>query len=118
MNDRLLDPAVIAAVGRLELVARTVVEGFLLGLHKSPYHGLSQEFAVHRPYIPGDEVRHVDWRLFARSDRLYVKKFEEETNAPVRLLLDSSASLSFAPRKLSKFDYARLLVASLAYIAI
>jgi uncharacterized protein (DUF58 family) len=118
MNDRLLDPAVIAAVGRLDLVARTVVEGFLLGLHKSPYHGLSQEFAEHRPYIQGDEVRHVDWRLFARSDRLYVKKFEEETNAPVRLLLDSSASLSFAPRELSKFDYARVLIASLAYIAV
>lgn len=107
----------LAAIGRLDLVARTVVEGFLTGLHKSPYHGLSQEFAEHRPYIAGDETRRIDWRVYARTDRLYVKESEEETNAPVRLLLDTSASLLYAPREVSKLDYARYLAASLAYLA-
>ncbi|HEX8844889.1 MAG TPA: DUF58 domain-containing protein [Pyrinomonadaceae bacterium] len=117
MSERLLSPAVLAAIGRLDLVARTVVEGFLIGLHKSPYHGLSQEFAEHRPYIAGDEMRRIDWRVYARTDRLYVKESEEETNAPVRLLLDASASLQFTPRDVSKLDYARYLAAALAYLA-
>jgi uncharacterized protein (DUF58 family) len=116
-HERLLDPRVLAAIGRLDLIARTIVEGFLTGLHKSPYHGLSQEFAEHRPYIAGDEMRRIDWRVYARTDRLYVKESEEETNTPVRLLLDTSASLKFAPRVVSKLDYARYLVASLAYLA-
>jgi uncharacterized protein (DUF58 family) len=116
-HERLLDPRVLAATGRLDLIARTVVEGFLTGLHKSPYHGLSQEFAEHRPYIAGDELRRIDWRVYARTDRLYVKESEEETNAPVRLLLDTSASLGYAPREVSKLDYARYLAASLAYLA-
>lgn len=107
----------LASIGRLDLIARTIVEGFLTGLHKSPYHGLSQEFAAHRPYIAGDEMRRIDWRVYARTDRLYVKESEEETNAPVRLLLDTSASLRYAPREVSKLDYARYLVASLAYLA-
>jgi uncharacterized protein (DUF58 family) len=117
-HERLLKPAVLAAIGRLDLVARTVIEGFLIGLHRSPYHGLSQEFAEHRPYIAGDEMRRIDWRVYARTDRLYVKESEEETNAPVRLLLDTSASLNFAPRDVSKLDYARYLTASLAYLTI
>ena len=108
----------LAAIGRLDLVARTVVEGFLIGLHKSPYHGLSQEFAEHRPYIAGDEMRRIDWRVYARTDRLYVKESEEETNAPVRLMLDVSASLNFTPRDVSKLDYARYLAASLAYLSV
>lgn len=108
---------VLASIGRLDLIARTLVEGFLTGLHKSPYHGLSQEFAEHRPYISGDETRRIDWRVYARTDRLYVKESEEETQAPVRLLLDTSASLLYAPRKVSKLDYARYLAASLAYLA-
>ncbi len=107
----------LAAIGRLDLIARTIVEGFLMGLHKSPYHGLSQEFAEHRPYIAGDEMRRIDWRVYARTDRLYVKESEEETNAPVRLLLDVSASLGYAPRKIAKLDYARYLAAALAYLA-
>jgi uncharacterized protein (DUF58 family) len=116
---RLLRPDVLAATGRLDLIARVVVEGFLAGLHRSPYRGISQEFAAHRPYIAGDEVRRVDWRVYARTDRLYVKEFEEETNAPVRLLIDKSASLKYAPRgSASKLDYARYLAASLAYLAI
>jgi uncharacterized protein (DUF58 family) len=114
----LLDPAVLASIGRLDLVARTVVEGFLAGLHRSPFSGLSQEFAQHRQYIPGDDPRHIDWRVYARTDRLYVKEFEDETNAPVRLLLDASGSLGYAPRGVSKFDYARFLLAALAYLAV
>ncbi len=119
VNERLLDPSVLAAIGRLDLITRTVVEGFLAGLHKSPYRGLSQEFAEHRPYIFGDEMRRIDWRVYARTDRLYVKEFEEETNAPVRLLLDASASLNYAPRQnnVSKLVYARFLTAALAYLA-
>lgn len=116
-HERLLEPAVLAAIGRLELIARTVVEGFLIGLHRSPYHGLSQEFAEHRPYIAGDEMRRIDWRVYARTDRLYVKESEEETNAPVRLMLDTSASLGYAPREVSKLDYARYLAAAIAYLA-
>ncbi|HEY0544177.1 MAG TPA: DUF58 domain-containing protein [Pyrinomonadaceae bacterium] len=118
MSDRLLNPSVLAAIGRLDLIARTVVEGFLIGLHRSPYHGLSQEFAEHRPYIAGDEMRRVDWRIYGRTDRLYVKEFEEETNVAVRLLLDVSGSLAFAPRDVQKLEYARYLLASLAYLAI
>jgi uncharacterized protein (DUF58 family) len=117
-QERLLDPAVLSSIGRLDLIARTIVEGFLTGLHKSPYRGLSQEFAEHRPYIAGDEIRRIDWRVYARTDRLYVKESEEETNAPVRLLLDVSASLRYATRlKVSKLDYARYLTAALAYLA-
>ena len=115
---RQLLPEVLAAIGRLDLIARASVEGFLAGLHRSPYRGISQEFAAHRPYIAGDEARRVDWRVYARTDRLYVKEFEEETNAPVRLLLDTSASLRYAPRSLSKLDYARYLAAALSYLAI
>lgn len=117
-TERLLDPDVLAAIGRLDLIARTVVEGFLIGLHKSPYRGLSQEFAEHRPYIAGDEMRRIDWRVYARTDRLYVKEFEEETNAPVRLLVDASRSLAYAPRRVSKLGYARYLAAALAYLAV
>jgi len=118
-TERLLDPSVLASIGRLDLIARTIVEGFLLGLHRSPFHGLSQEFASHRPYMAGDELRRIDWRLYARTDRLYVKEFEEETNAPVRLLVDASNSMRYAPREndLSKLDYARYLAASIAYLA-
>jgi uncharacterized protein (DUF58 family) len=118
MSESMLSPAVLASIGRLDLIARTVAEGFLLGLHKSPLRGLSQEFAEHRQYLPGDEVRHVDWRLYARTDRLYVKKFEEETNAPVRILIDASKSLTFAGGGISKLDYARYLAAAVSYIAI
>lgn len=113
----MLDPSVLASIGRLDMIARVVVEGFLTGLHKSPFRGLSQEFAEHRPYIAGDETRRVDWRVYARTDRLYTKEFEEETNAPVRLLLDASASLAYAPRGVSKLEFARYLAAALAYLA-
>lgn len=113
-----LQPDVLKRIGRLDLIARVVVEGFLAGLHRSPYKGISQEFAAHRPYIAGDEVRRVDWRVYARTDRLYVKEFEEETNAPLRLLLDTSASMNYAPRETGKLEYARYLTAALCYLAV
>lgn len=118
MNERLLDPSVLAAIGRLDLIARTVVEGFLIGLHKSPYHGLSHEFAEHRPYIAGDEFRRVDWRVYGRTDRLFVKEFDEETNVTVHFLFDASGSLAFSPNDVSKCDYGRFLLAALAYLSI
>jgi uncharacterized protein (DUF58 family) len=95
-----------------------VVEGFLIGLHHSPYHGLSHEFAEHRPYIAGDEFRRVDWRVFGRTDRLFVKEFDEETNVTVRLLFDVSGSLAYSPRDVSKIEYGRYLLAALGYLAI
>jgi uncharacterized protein (DUF58 family) len=117
-SETLLQPEVLSALGRLDLVARTVVEGFLTGLHRSPFHGPSQDFAKHRPYQAGDEVRRVDWRVFARTDRLYIKEFDDETSAPVRILLDTSGSLRYQPAGISKFRYAQFLAASLAYLAI
>ena len=114
---RFLDPAVLSRIGNLELVARVVVEGFLSGLHRSPHLGMSVDFAEHRPYMPGDDTRRIDWRLWARTDRYYVKEFEADTNANVLLVLDVSKSMSFAgdrERALSKLDYARMLVACLA----
>jgi uncharacterized protein (DUF58 family) len=117
-QQKLLQPDVLRAIGRLDLIARTVVEGFLNGLHRSPHHGPSQDFAKHRPYLAGDELRRIDWRVFARTDRLYIKEFDDETSAPVRLLLDTSASLGFQPAVVSKLLYAKYLAATLAYLAI
>lgn len=114
---RFLDPAVIARLGTMELKARTVVEGFLAGLHRSPYKGFSVEFAEYRQYLPGDDLKTVDWKVYARSDRHYVKKFEEETNLECHLLLDQSASMSYrggAP--MSKLEYGSVLAASLAFL--
>src|SRR5947199_4432102 len=89
-----LDPAVIARLGTLELKARTIVEGFLSGLHRSPFKGFSVEFAEYRQYMPGDDLSTIDWKVFARSDRYYVKQFEEETNLDAQLMLDVSGSMS------------------------
>ena len=91
-----LDPKVLARIGNLELLARTVVEGFINGLHHSPYLGLSVDFAEHRAYMPGDDIRRLDWRLWARSDRYYIKEFEADTNANFRILFDVSRSMSYA----------------------
>ncbi|MEA2064419.1 MAG: DUF58 domain-containing protein [Gemmatimonadota bacterium] len=113
----LLDPLVVSRLGNLELVARRVVEGFITGLHRSPYHGFSVEFTDHRPYMPGDELKHVDWKLFAKTERYYIKQFEEETNLKAYLLLDTSNSMAYAGREsLSKIRYAVLLAASLGYL--
>ena len=113
---RYLDPAVLARLGTLELKARTVVEGFLAGLHRSPLKGFSVEFAEYRQYMTGDDLSTIDWKVYARSDRYYVKKFEEETNLECRLLLDVSGSMAYGSRVPTKLEYASCLAASLAYL--
>jgi uncharacterized protein (DUF58 family) len=115
---RFLDPKVLAKITRLEVRARTVVEGFISGLHRSPYHGYSVEFATHREYVPGDEVRHIDWKVWARADRFYIKQYEEETNLRTTLLVDASRSMRYGQdgRGMSKFEYAATAAASLAYL--
>jgi uncharacterized protein (DUF58 family) len=108
----------MAKFGRLELLARLVVEGVMAGLHKSPFKGFSVEFAEHRQYGPGDEIRHIDWRAFGKTDRYYVKEYEEETNLKAYLVVDSSASMGYAGQTISKFEHARRLAASLGYLMI
>lgn len=116
-GSRFLDPAVLARIGSLELLARTVVEGFVAGLHRSPHLGLSTDFAEHRAYMPGDDTRRIDWKLYARTDRHFVKEYEAETNASALFVLDVSPSMRFrsAVAALSKLDYARFLVACMAH---
>ena len=118
MRPDLLDPFEVAQLGGLEMVTRGVVEGFLTGLHRSPNHGFSVEFAEHRPYQMGDELRYVDWKMWARSDRLYVKQYEEETNLRSMLLLDISKSMDWrgAENRLTKLEYAQKLAASLVMV--
>ncbi len=112
-----LRPDVVSRLGSLQLKARLVVEGFLTGLHRSPYHGFSVEFAEHRQYMPGDELKHVDWKVYGRTDRFYVKQYEEETNVRALLILDSSASMRYASAgNISKFEYATYLSAALSYL--
>ncbi len=113
-----LHPEAIARIARLELRARAVVEGVLAGLHKSPYKGQSVEFLQHREYVRGDDLRRVDWKVWGRQDRFYVKEFEEETNLRVTLLVDGSASMNYASGPLGKYDYAATLAASLAWLAL
>ena len=113
---RFLDPAVIARLGTLELRARTIVEGFLSGLHRSPLRGFSVEFAEYRQYFPGDELSSIDWKVYARTDRYVVKKFEEETNLKGYLMLDVSASMTYGSDGMSKLEYGSVLAASLAYL--
>jgi uncharacterized protein (DUF58 family) len=112
----LLDPAVVARLGTLELKARTIVEGFLSGLHRSPFKGFSVEFAEYRQYIPGDDLSTIDWKVYARSDRYYVKKFEEETNLDCHVMLDVSGSMAYGSGAMTKFEYGACLAASLAYL--
>ena len=115
-----LSPEVVSKLKGMELRARMVVEGFIAGLHKSPYHGFSVEFAEHRQYMPGDPIRDIDWRVYAKSDRYYIKQYEEETNLKAYLLLDCSASMGYTSDKAlpTKFDYALTLAASLSYLMI
>lgn len=118
----LLDPTVLARIGDLELLARTVVEGFVNGLHRSPHLGSSTDFAEHRAYMPGDDIRGIDWRLYARSDRYYVKQFEADTNANFVVLLDVSPSMRYrgateGPGSVSKLDYGCYLAAALSYFS-
>lgn len=116
-KNRFIDPKVLMKIQNLELVARTVVEGFVQGLHRSPYMGFSVDFASYRVYQPGDEIRRIDWNVFSRSDKLYVKLFEGETNTRVLVLLDISGSMNYGSGEVKKIDYARILAASLIYFA-
>ena len=109
------DPKALMAIRNLELRARVVVEGFWKGLHRSPYHGFSVEFTEYRQYSPGDDTRYLDWRLYARSDRHYLKRFEDETNLRCHLLVDQSRSMDYGSLTYSKSDYARTLAATLAW---
>ncbi len=110
-----LDPAALMSIRNLELRARTVVEGFWHGLHRSPYHGFSVEFTEYRAYSPGDDPRYLDWKLVGRTDRYFIKKFEDETNLRCHLLVDHSRSMTFGSRGYTKIDYARTMAATLAY---
>jgi uncharacterized protein (DUF58 family) len=117
MLQRFLDPAVLASISSLDLVAKTVVDGFVAGLHRSPTFGFSQEFAEYRQYTEGEDLRHVDWNVFARSERIYLKRFRGETNSQLLLLVDASASMTYGSGTIRKLDYARYLAASLAYLS-
>ena len=114
---RFIDPVVLAGISHLGLVAKTVVDGFVAGLHRSPDFGFSQEFAEYRAYTPGDDLRHVDWNVFARTERAYLKRYRGETNSQLTMMLDASASMSYSSTGVSKLDYARYLTVSLAYLA-
>jgi uncharacterized protein (DUF58 family) len=118
MSQRFLDPNVLTAISGLELIAKTVVDGFVAGLHRSPDFGFSQEFAEYRAYTPGDDLRHVDWNVFARTERTYLKRYRGETNSQLTVLLDASQSMEYASHAISKMDYARYIAASLFYLAI
>jgi uncharacterized protein (DUF58 family) len=121
MQDSLkyLQPAVVAQLGNLELRARLVVEGFLTGLHKSPYHGFSVEFTEHRQYMPGDEIKHIDWKAYGKTDRFFIKQFEEETNLKSYIIIDASKSMSYGSEgHLRKFTYASYIAAALSYLMI
>ena len=115
---RFLQPAVLSAISSLDLLAKTVVDGFVAGLHRSPDFGFSQEFAEYRAYSPGDDLRHVDWSLYGRTDRTYIKRYRGETNSQLTVLLDSSRSMEFASSTVTKMDYARYIAASLCYLSI
>ena len=116
----LLDPAVLARLGTLKLRVRAVTEGILSGLHKSPHHGQSVEFAEHKEYTPGDEIRHIDWKAYGKFDKYYVKKFEQETNLRAYLVVDASGSMGYRsePAAWSKYDLAASLAASLGYLLV
>jgi uncharacterized protein (DUF58 family) len=113
---RYLDPAVIARLGTIDLKARTIVEGFLTGLHRSPYKGFSVEFAEYRQYLPGDDLATLDWKVYARSDKHFIKKYEEETNLTCHMLIDVSKSMGYASGEVTKLQYASFLTGALAYL--
>jgi uncharacterized protein (DUF58 family) len=115
-SQKYLDPLTLAKVRSLELQARLVIEGYLSGMHKSPYHGFSVEFAQHRQYVPGDDIKHLDWKVFGRTGRYFLKQYEEETNLVCWLLLDISESMQYGSGPVSKYDYACTLGAALCYL--
>jgi uncharacterized protein (DUF58 family) len=116
-HTRYIDPHVLASIGNLQFIARAVVDGFINGLHRAPHLGMSLDFAEHRQYMPGDDIRRIDWRLYARTDRYHIKQYEADTNANFTVLLDVSKSMGYASDKITKLDYARYLAASLAYFS-
>ncbi|MFH1259688.1 MAG: DUF58 domain-containing protein [Elusimicrobiota bacterium] len=116
MKQTIFDPLVLAKISSMILRARFVVEGFIAGMHQSPFRGYSIEFAQHREYSPGDELKHLDWKVYGKTDRFYVKQYQEETNLKAYLVLDASNSMSFASRKISKLQYGTYLTAALAYL--
>lgn len=111
-----LDPHVLAKVSGLKFRVKKIVEGFIAGLHKSPYHGFSVEFAQHRQYNPGDDIRYIDWKVFGRSDRFFIKEYEEETNMTASVLVDCSESMNYSSGGLSKYDYGACIAGTLAYL--
>ena len=113
---RFVDPTVLARIGNLEMVARSVVDGFINGIHRSPFFGASVDFAEHRGYVPGDDIRRVDWRLYARTDRYYIKEYEADSNSNFAVLLDVSKSMGFGSRGMTKLDYGRMLAGCLTYL--
>jgi len=115
-QSKYLDPRILNKIARLNMRARSVMEGFVSGLHKSPYHGFSVEFAQHREYTAGDDLRFLDWKVYGRSDRLYIKQYEQETNLRSYILLDASESMDYKSENQSKFDYAATIAASLSYL--
>jgi uncharacterized protein (DUF58 family) len=117
VQNRLLPPEVLAGLANLELVARTAVEGFLTGLHRSPHFGFSQEFKEYRAYVEGDDPRFVDWNVYARTERTYIRRFEGETNTRLMIVLDASASMGYSSGSITKLQYAKFLAAALAYLA-
>jgi uncharacterized protein (DUF58 family) len=116
-TNRFLDPAVLVGICGLDLIAQTVVEGFVAGLHRSPDFGFSQEFAEYRPYSVGDDLRHVDWNVFARTEKAYLKRYLGETNTELVVIMDSSASMNFTSGPVSKFTYSKFLASALVYLA-
>jgi len=113
-----LQPEMVAMLNSISMKAKLVVEGYIIGQHRSPYHGFSVEFSEHRSYEPGDEVKHIDWKLYGKTNRLYVKRYEEETNLRAHLILDTSKSMSYTSNKVSKLDYGSYLLAALSYLMI
>ena len=122
VSTKYFQPEVLSAISRLDLRARHVVEGFVSGMHRSPYKGISVEFASHRSYVPGDDIRHIDWRVYGKADRFYIKEFEEETNLRTHLILDCSGSMGYpehpGTNRMTKWDYAATLAASLAHLLV
>ena len=118
MNPKYLNPNIINTLENLQLKAQFIVEGFMTGLHKSPFHGFSVEFSEHRSYTPGDETKNIDWKLWSKTDKYYIKRFEEETNLLCHIFLDSSQSMSFSSNNVTKFEYAQMLAAALSYLII
>ena len=117
-NKDFLNPEIVAKLDRFEIRARLIVEGFITGLHKSPYHGFSVEFLEHREYLPGDPIKYIDWKVFAKSDRYFIKKFEEETNLKAYILIDCSKSMGFTSQIVSKLEYGKTLASAISYLMI